>query len=64
MAPRTRRSRTIETANNNLTRHSENQVLLENSTNSNITPKGHGKRSQANVQGASEMSFHQGYLML
>jgi hypothetical protein len=58
MAPRTRRSQTIETANNTLTLHSENQVLLENSTSSNITPKQRRKRHQnANVQGASKMSF-------
>jgi hypothetical protein len=59
MAPRTRRSQTIETADNTLTQHTENQVLLEDSTNSSITPKRRGSRNQtANVQGASEMSFH------
>jgi hypothetical protein len=71
MAPRTRRSQILETANNTLARN-PNPVQLGNSTNKDITPNQHGRRRQAantsqksvNVQGASKKSFCQAYLTL
>lgn len=65
MVPRrhTRRSQTIETANNTHTVHGENQPQLENPTNSDIVPNRRGRRRQtanttqatANIQGASRI---------
>lgn len=65
MAPRTRRSQTVETTNN-----SQTQVQLA-ASNKKDTQSRRGKGRQmantsenTNIQGTSETSFRQAYLML